>query len=83
MAPGLAGDQGYPVAGRLGGETRQHERPGAGSAARNAPGGYAAERKTTLAGISCAAVDAEPDLLTFLRRACGMESVHDPGPGKP
>jgi DNA helicase-2/ATP-dependent DNA helicase PcrA len=34
--------------------------------------------KAALAGISRAAVDAEPDLLPFLRRACGLESVHDP-----
>jgi DNA helicase-2/ATP-dependent DNA helicase PcrA len=35
--------------------------------------------KATLGGISRAAVGAEPDLLAFLRRACGLESVHDPG----
>lgn len=35
--------------------------------------------KATLAGISPAVAEAEPDLLTFLRRACGLESVHDPG----
>jgi DNA helicase-2/ATP-dependent DNA helicase PcrA len=34
--------------------------------------------KATLAGISPAVAGAEPDLLTFLRFACGLESVHDP-----
>ena len=35
--------------------------------------------KAALAGISRAAVAAEPDLPAFLRQATGLESVHDPG----
>lgn len=35
--------------------------------------------KAVLAGISPAAAAAEPDLPALLRRACGLESLHDPG----